>query len=209
MNELERPVTAENLLRDTARSALVLWDLQQGLGGRAPRLAELAESWRRLRSAAHASDVLVVRSRHTAPPPELMDPVLLWRIGRRSHGENRPQHYMQPGSEDHAFIPGFEPASGELVIDKSAPSLFHDTEADSRLRAGGIRTIVLAGVATDIGIDFTARHALAHGYFVVIAEDAVGSYTQEAHDHAMAILRSAVIVASSSEIAEYWAADRP
>lgn len=209
MSEAEQTVTAESLLRDTAHSALVLWDLQQGLGGRAPGLADLVPAWRRLRSAAHGSDVLVVRSRHTAPPPDLMDPVLRWRIARRSHGENRPQHYMQPGSEDHAFIPGFEPAPGELVIDKSAPSLFHDTEADTRLRARGIRTIVLAGVSTDIGIDFTARHAQAHGYFVVIAEDAVGSYTQAAHDHAMAILRPAVLAVPSSEIAEYWASGRP
>ncbi len=96
--------------------------------------------------------------------------------------------------------------SHELVIDKSAPSLFHDTEADTRLRARGIRTLVLAGVATDIGIDFTARHAMALGYFAVVAEDAVGGYTAAAHEHAMAILRPSAFVAPSDEIISCWSA---
>lgn len=187
-------------------SALVLWDLQNGLGGQAPALPELSVIWRKLREAARAQGVLIVRSRHVAPRPDLMDPVQRWRISRRTHGENRPEHYMQPGGHDAAFIPGFEPGPDELVIDKTAPSLFHDTQADARLRARGIRTVVLAGVATDIGIDFTARHAMALGYFVVIAEDAVASYTPSAHEHAMAILRPATFVASSTEIAGYWAA---
>jgi nicotinamidase-related amidase len=187
------------------KTALLLWDLQNGLAGQAPGLPELSAAWRRLRDAAREHDVLIVRSRHIAARPDLMDPVTRWRITRRTHGENRPEHYMQPGGEDTAFIPGFEPGPDELVIDKAAPSLFHNTPADTRLRARGITTLVLAGVATDIGIDFTARHAMALGYFVVLAEDAVGSYSSAAHEHAMAILRPAAFVARSEQIIARWA----
>jgi DNA-binding GntR family transcriptional regulator len=134
-----------------------------------------------------------------------MDDVERWRVSRRTHGENRPEYYMQPGGADTKFIPGFEPGPGEVVIEKTAPSLFHNTPADARLRAGGIRALVLAGVATDIGIDFTARHAMALGYFPIVAEDAVGGFTEAAHEHAMAILRSFAFVASSDEIIENWA----
>jgi nicotinamidase-related amidase len=186
------------------KTALLLWDLQNGLAGQAPGLPELSATWRRLRDAAREHDVLVVRSRHLAARPDLMDPVTRWRITRRTHGENRPEHYMQPGGEDTAFIPGFELGPDELVIDKAAPSLFHNTPADARLRARGITTLVLAGVATDIGIDFTARHAMALGYFAVVAEDAVGSYNPAAHEHAMAILRPATFVAGSEQIIARW-----
>lgn len=197
------PSTAADVLRH-GRSALVLWDLQNGLGGQAPALPRLSATWRKLMAAAREQGVLIVRSRHVAPRPDLMDPVERWRISRRTHGENRPEHYMQPGGEDSAFIPGFEPEPDELVVDKGAPSLFHDTEADRRLRAAGVGTVVLAGVATDIGIDFTARHAMALGYFPVVAEDAVDSFTPAAHEHAMAILRSFTFVASSDEIISCW-----
>lgn len=198
------PEKAADVLR-AGPSALVLWDLQNGLAGQSPELSLLSPVWSRLRDAALASGVLVVRSRHAAPRPDLMDDVERWRVSRRTHGENRPECYMQPGGEDTKFIPGFEPGPEEVVIEKTTPSLFHNTPADARLRAGGVRALVLAGVATDIGIDFTARHAMALGYFPVVAEDAVGGFTEAAHEHAMAILRSFAFVASSDEIIENWA----
>ncbi len=199
------PVAAGDVL-EPQRTALLLWDLQNGLGGQSPRLQELSKVWRALYDAAAASGVLIVRSRHVAPRPDLMDEVTRWRITRRTHGENRPDHYMQPGGDDTAWIPGWEPRPDELVIEKTAPSLFHLTQADARLRARSVRTLVLAGVATEQGIDFTSRHALAHGYFTVVAEDAVGSYSPEAHEHGMALLRRATFVSPSAQIIERWTA---
>jgi nicotinamidase-related amidase len=69
----------------------------------------------------------------------------------------------------------------------------------------GVRTLVLAGVATEIGIEFTARHAAALGYFSVIAEDACGSYTVEAHARSIAFLRGWTSpVAATEEICGIW-----
>jgi len=202
-----RPGPPDDLLRPD-RCALLLWDLQNGLAGQAPGLPALAPVWRRLMAAAREHGVLIVRSRHVAARPDLMDPLTRWRIGRRTHGENRPEHYMQPGGADTAFLDGFTPGPDELVVEKSVPSLFHNTPADARLRARGITSLLIGGVATDIGIDFTARHANAYGYFTTIVEDACGSYTPEAHEHAMAILRPAMPVASSEEVIAGWARTR-
>jgi len=199
------PQSAADVL-DPRTCAVLLWDHQAGLAGQAPQLEELAAVWRRLRDAAREHGVLIVRSRHVAPRPELMDDVMRWRVTRRAHGENRPEHYLQPGGSDTAWIPGFEPGPDELVIEKTVPSLFHDTQADARLRARGVRTLVLAGVATEQGIDFTSRHAHAHGYFTVVAEDAVGSYTPEAHEHGIALLRRATFVVPSDDIVARWQA---
>lgn len=188
--------------------ALVLWDLQYGLGGQAPTLPELTPVWARLRDAALEAGVLVVRSHHVPPPVAVMDDVERWRISRRTHGANRPETYLIPGTHDADYLEGFTPGPDELVVDKTAPSLFHGTNVDQRLRARGIRTVVLAGVATDIGIDFTARHAMALGYFPVICEDGTAAFTDAAHQHAMALLRSFTFVADSDEIIRCWA-ERP
>ena len=201
-----QPTTATDVLQP-GTTALLLWDLQAGLAGQSPQLQTLTTVWRALYEAATAAGVLIVRSRHLAPRPDLMDDVTRWRITRRTHSENRPEHYLQPGGADTAWIPGWEPADHELVIEKTAPSLFHLTQADARLRARGIRALVLAGVATEQGIDFTSRHAQAHGYFTVIAQDAVASYSPEAHEHGMALLRRATFVAPSAEITARWAMD--
>jgi len=55
-----------------------------------------------------------------------------------------------------------------------------------------------------IGLEFTARHALASGYYSVIAEDAAGAYTEEAHARSIAFLRSWTPVVSTDEICRIW-----
>jgi nicotinamidase-related amidase len=46
----------------------------------------------------------------------------------------------------------------------------------------------VCGVATDIGIEFTCRHA-ALGYFTVVIKDASGAYSDAAHERSLALLR--------------------
>ena len=50
-----------------------------------------------------------------------------------------------------------------------------------QLRRRGVTTIVLGGIATNFGVESTARSAWEHGYAVVIAEDATTSLTAEMH----------------------------
>ena len=116
---------------------------------------------------------------------------------------------MQAGMEDTQFVDGLAPAPHHIVIEKSQPSLFVDTPFDLRLKTLGVRTLILAGVATDIGIEFTARHAAALGYYSVIAEDATGSYTAQAHARSIEFLRSWTSpVATAAEICRSWDEDQ-
>jgi nicotinamidase-related amidase len=62
--------------------------------------------------------------------------------------------------------------AGDIAIVKRQWGAFHGTELDLQLRRRGIRTIVLAGIATSIGVESTARFAWELGYDIVFAEDA-------------------------------------
>ncbi len=193
-------------LLDPSRCALLLWDLQNGLGGHAYDLARLTERWKELHDTARDAGVLIVRSKHVAPPLELMDDTEVWRIMRKQGVERvedlRP--YMVRGTDDVAFIEGFDPDAAELVVEKSTPSLFVGTAAEARIRASGARCLVLAGVATDIGIEFTARHAAALGFYPLVAEDAVGAYTPEAQARGLACLGSFALSAKTETIVKAW-----
>jgi nicotinamidase-related amidase len=184
----------------------VMWDMQKGLAGKAPDRQRIQANAAKLVDAADRAGIMVVWSRHILPPLELTSgPFLLFLM--RKQGVDRPeklQPFMQPGMEDTDFLDGLQPSADHLVIEKSQPSLFVDTPLDLRLKTRGIKTVVLAGVATDIGVEFTARHAMASGYFAVIAEDATGAYAQDAHDRSMAFMRKWMTVAPSSEICRAW-----
>lgn len=188
------------------RPALLLWDLQNGLGGHADHLELLRPKWCALRAAAIEAGILILRSRHVAPNIDLMDDTEIWRIcrkqGVRSVADLSP--YMQDGTEDVEFLEGFEPGPSEVVIDKSTPSLFLNTPADARLRTAGVNAIVLAGVATDIGIEFTARHALALGYFPIVATDAVGAYSSAAQERGLGCLASFALLEETDSIIAKW-----
>jgi nicotinamidase-related amidase len=111
---------------------------------------------------------------------------------------------LEEGSREVEFLPGLTPRAEELVLTKSTASFFVGTPLEIRLRARGIATLVLAGVATEHGIEFTARHASALGFYVVVAADACGTFDVQAHDNSLRYLRSTADVLASSEIAAIW-----
>ena len=74
---------------------------------------------------------------------------------------------------------------GDLQITKRQWSAFHGTELDLQLRRRAIRTIVLGGVSTQIGVESTARQAYEHGYELLLVKDAMTSSVAEGHDMSM------------------------
>ena len=58
---------------------------------------------------------------------------------------------------------------------------FYGTDLDLQLRRRGITQVVLAGIATSIGVESTARAAHEHGYQVTLATDAMTDLDPEAH----------------------------
>ncbi len=82
------------------------------------------------------------------------------------------------------FPPGLM-QPGDLVITKRQWGAFYGTELDLQLRRRGIRTLVLGGVATHIGVESTARQAYEHGYELLIVKDATTSSVAEGHEMSM------------------------
>ncbi len=73
----------------------------------------------------------------------------------------------------------------DIRITKRQWGAFYGTALDLQLRRRGIKTIVLGGIATNIGVESTARDAYELGYHQVIVEDLCGStVSQEMHDFA-------------------------
>lgn len=200
------PLTvADFLARDQV--ALIMWDFQKGLAGKALNAPRVIAAAQKLVAAADEAGVPVIWSRHVLPPLDLMSgPFKLFLMKKQRVSDPADlAPAMQIGMEETEFVDGLAPAPHHITLEKSQPSLFVDTPLELRLRTLGVRTIVLAGVATDIGVEFNARHAAARGFYSVIAEDATGSYTQEAQDRSIAFLRSWITpVLSTQDIIAHW-----
>jgi nicotinamidase-related amidase len=83
-----------------------------------------------------------------------------------------------PGIEVH---PAVAPKPGEIVVTKHRVSAFAGTDMDMILRANGIETLVLAGIATSGVVLSTVRHAADADYRLVVVEDCCTDRDPEVH----------------------------
>lgn len=72
----------------------------------------------------------------------------------------------------------------DLTITKHQWGAFYGTELDLQLRRRGIKTVVIGGISTNIGVESTARAAHEHGYEVVLVEDATSTFSAAMHSFA-------------------------
>jgi NAD(P)-dependent dehydrogenase (short-subunit alcohol dehydrogenase family)/nicotinamidase-related amidase len=161
---------------DPRTTALVLVDLQKGILGfpLAPHpgssvLQVGAQLARRFR-AAGAAVVLT----NVTWAGNFAD-ALQQRVDRPLPG---PSELPKEWSE---FPAELEQRGSDITITKRQWGAFHGTELDLHLRRRGIKTIVLGGVATSMGVESTARQAWEHGYEVVFVEDAISGLDPQLH----------------------------
>ena len=88
---------------------------------------------------------------------------------------------IAPGADFAELDPRVPSAADDLQVTKRGWDAFTGTELDSRLRRRGVRSVVIGGIATSIGVESTARTARELGYEVVIAHDAVTDLVASAH----------------------------
>jgi nicotinamidase-related amidase len=79
------------------------------------------------------------------------------------------------------FVPEIVALGAEVTITKRQWGAFYGTDLDLQLRRRGITTIILGGIATNFGVESTAREAWQHGYDVVVVEDACTSVEAAMH----------------------------
>ncbi|WP_316167888.1 MULTISPECIES: hydrolase [unclassified Bradyrhizobium] len=165
---------------DPQTTALVLIDLQNGIVGLplAPRPGtEVAqrgrEVARRFRSAGSAVVLVSVDFAHDfadAPSQPVDQPMA------------RPEGGLP---ENWGTLVDDLKQAGDVTIVKRQWGAFYGTELDLQLRRRGVKTIVLGGIATNFGVESTARLAWEHGYAVVIPEDLCTSVSAELHQLAV------------------------
>jgi len=102
---------------------------------------------------------------------------------------------------------GVQPLPSETVVEKHSYDGFVGTSLERELRARHVRTLVFAGVQTNICVEATLRHAHALGYHCVVPEDCVASHTPQAHEATLNNVRFLLgDVTRADDIIAYWRA---
>lgn len=166
---------------DARTTALVIIDLQRGIAGRetapysAPQVIERSARIGRA-LAAKGGVIFPVHVTFSASDGDrLKQPVDAGMV-------------VPPGglpADWGELVPEIASLNSEIVITKRQWGAFHGTELDLQLRRRGITTILLTGIATNFGVESTAREAWSYGYSVVTVEDACTSTDGDMHKFAI------------------------
>ncbi len=79
----------------------------------------------------------------------------------------------EPGAD---IIPELAPLDTELVVDKPGKGAFYTTQLGEHLAQLGTKTLILAGVTTEVCVQTTMREANDRGFDCLLIEDATESY---------------------------------
>jgi nicotinamidase-related amidase len=154
---------------DPKTTALVLIDLQRGItalptvphatAAVIANAARLADAFRR----AGALVVLV----HVARSPDGGD--------RLRTQVDEPQPTTQMPVDFAEIVAELGPKDGDIIVTKRQWGAFYGTDLDLQLRRRGMTAVVLGGIATNYGVESTARDAHERGYELILVEDAMSA----------------------------------
>lgn len=85
------------------------------------------------------------------------------------------------GEEGQDIVDELAPLPGEVVVDKPGKGAFYATGFGGLLQDRGIKSLVVAGVTTEVCVHTTVREANDRGYECLVLADCVGSYFPEFH----------------------------
>jgi nicotinamidase-related amidase len=187
---------AETLRLIPQKTALVVIDLQKGIVGRttAPHTApDVVSRATRLAEGFRSSGGFVVLV-HVGPSPDGKDALHPVIDNPVSGSGDRPADWDQ-------FVRELGPKPGDHIVRKRQWGAFYGTDLDLQLRRRGIETIVLCGIATNYGVESTARDAYERGYQQILVEDATADMSAEAHESALKFVLSRIArIRSTDEV---------
>lgn len=167
------------LTLDPTNTALVLIDLQNGITAMEVHPHSAADVISRSASLAR-------RFREVGAPVVLVN--VAFPVGPAALRPETDTVMNLPASVPPGWdtiVPALEATADDIHVTKRQWGAFYGTGLDMQLRRRGIKTIVLGGIATNIGVESTARDAYEHGYHQVIVEDACSAtVSKEMHDFA-------------------------
>lgn len=173
---LEIPLTLEEVC-EPRRMALLVYDMQVGILSQIKNGAQVTARVAQVLGAARQAGMRVFFSRHLSLPKEAagvfqLRQAMAWQ---RVDSVSGVQPWFLRDSPSFQIVPELAPLPSEVVFDKITMSAFEATFLNIALRDCGLQAFAVVGVATEVGIEPTVRHAADLGYIPVVVTDACGA----------------------------------
>lgn len=186
---------------DPGHTALVVWDTQEGLVDSIFNRKQFLANLKSFIAAARKNHIPVLYTKITFPPDGYESPWRTFMLMKRYGIDTIEKIPKFLTSEIQAEI---GPVGDEPVIAKPTPSIFIGTNFEYMMRNRGIDTVLFTGIATEIGIDSSARDCSNRGFYTIVVQDCVSSSDKEMHESALKALKTICLVTPAADITAEW-----
>jgi nicotinamidase-related amidase len=189
------------------RTALLIWDMEYAIAPNAFNYNSILSNLKDLADLARQIHVPIFYSVQTAFDLAKEEAAVWVRVRMKRAKASDPNHLLSEKEDPQGreIVAELKPQSRDIVFQKRRPDGFVGTDFDLMLRSRGIGTILIGGVATEGGIEGTARTGRNLGYEMVILKDCVGSRNRELHELALKLMEQTHFeVATAKEIRDSW-----
>lgn len=158
------------------RPGLVVVDFQRGFTDPAAPMggAPMVE-------AACARTARLMRAARAAAAPIIACVIAFDSPSAAPHWKVAPVHALLAGTPGTALDPRIAEAGPDVVLAKTAPSIFFGTPAASILTREGVDTVIVTGCITSGCVRASIIDAFSLGFRVQVPEDCVGDHDEAAH----------------------------
>ena len=162
--------------------ALIVYDMQVGIVDQIPGGGDVVAQVAEVLELGRRAGLRVFFTRHISLPVEIAGVAQLRTAMDWQHLDRVEQVVapFPPDAPQSQIVPELAPRRSEAVLEKITMSAFAGTYLDIALRDCGIRTFLIAGIALEVGIEPTVRHATDLGYLPIMVTDACGCGNPEA-----------------------------
>jgi nicotinamidase-related amidase len=189
-------------------TALIVYDMQVGILRQLAHAPAALPNVLRLLELARAAQLRVFFTRHMSLPKRLAGAfqfrqMLAWQ--KKAEIEDVAPWFLRD-SPGFALAPELKVRDDEAVLDKITMSAFEGTPLAIALRDCGLKSFIICGVATEIGIEPTVRHGADLGFIPILVEDACGAGHAEAADRSLANIKfmGDAMVCKTDDLAAAW-----
>jgi nicotinamidase-related amidase len=186
---------------DPSHTCLVVWDVQNGLVNRIFNKDSFLSSLKHLLEGIRGK-MPIVYTLITPLPQGYQSGWNLFSM-MRMYQVNDPSKlpvFMAPGSPDREIPEAVKPQPGDIQMEKTSPNIFLGTHFELMMKNRGVKSLIFTGIATEIGVEHSARDAAARGFYPVVVSDCVSSMNREGHERSLSNLARLALTADSKEI---------
>jgi nicotinamidase-related amidase len=183
---------------DPSHTALVLWDVLRAFEKIIFNKEEFSKNLNAIVELAHKSNIPIFFTSVQTLSKRFESSANIYTMSKL--GFDRLFEQFMPEDMDFAI----KPKHDEVVINKHTASIFIDTGFERMIRNAGIVTVVFTGIATECGIESSARDAFHRGFYSVVVSDCVSSPDKNGHNRSLENMKNLITIINSKELENIW-----